>query len=128
MSALISHERTNRTNTERLNISIARPRHRQPHLASASSISETNSSRRSTASGDETSAASNPVPRLVCPQRQGAGSSDVRAPAPESQFDEARRSYAIGTAVLDAVVPASAGRTPVVPGEARLLPTMSQAG
>jgi hypothetical protein len=62
----------------------------------------------------------------VCPQRQGAGSSDVRAP--EFQFDEARRSYAIGMAVLDGGVPASAGRTAVVPGGARLLPTMSRAG
>jgi hypothetical protein len=61
---------------------------------------------------------SSKTPLTVCPQRQGDGSSDVRALAPEFQFDEARRSYAIGMAVLGAGVPASAGRTAVVPGGA----------
>jgi hypothetical protein len=44
----------------------------------------------------------------------------MRALAPESPFDVTRRGFAVGTAVLDAVRPASAGPTDVVPGEAQL--------
>jgi hypothetical protein len=50
------------------------------------------------------------------PQWQGAGSSEVRALAPQSPFDVARRGYTVGTTVLDAVVSASAGPTAVVLG------------
>jgi hypothetical protein len=77
-------------------------------------VSETESSLRSTASGHRDGAASNPALRPVCPQRQGAGSPEVRAPAPQSPFDVTRHGYTVGTAVLDAVLSASAGPTAVV--------------
>jgi hypothetical protein len=48
----------------------------------------------------------------MCMQCQGAGSSGARAGA-------TRRGYAVGTAVLGAVLRPSAGPTDVVPGEAR---------
>lgn len=60
--------------------------------------------------------------RLVWPQWQGAGSSSVRALAPEFPFDVARRGYAVGSAVLQAVLPVHDGPTAVVPVE------MSDAG
>lgn len=43
--------------------------------------------------------------RLVWPQWQGGGTSSVRQLAPEFPFDVARRGYAVGSAVLDAVLP-----------------------
>lgn len=53
--------------------------------------------------------------RLIWPQWQGAGSTSVRSLAPEFPFDVARRGYAVGTAVLDAVLPAASGPVAVVP-------------
>lgn len=53
--------------------------------------------------------------RLVWPEWQGAGTSSVRALVPEFPFDVARRGYAVGTAVLQAVLPAHAGPTATVP-------------
>lgn len=53
--------------------------------------------------------------RLVWPQWQGAGSSSVRALAPEFPFDVARRGYAVGTQILQAILPAHDGPTAVVP-------------
>ncbi|WP_152361331.1 arginase family protein [Microlunatus speluncae] len=55
--------------------------------------------------------------RLVWPQWQGAAGETVRALAPEFPFDVARRGYAIGTKVLQAVLPDHAGPTAVVPVE-----------
>jgi hypothetical protein len=52
----------------------------------------------------------------VCPQWQGAGSSEVRALAPQSPIGVTRRGYTVGTAVLDAVLSASGGPTTVVLG------------
>lgn len=53
--------------------------------------------------------------RLVWPQWQGAGRSSVTALYPEVPLDVAERSYAVGTAVLNAVLPAHLGPTAVVP-------------
>ena len=53
--------------------------------------------------------------RLLCPQWQGAGTSSVRALASEFPFDVARRGYAVGSAVLEAILPPGAGRTAIVP-------------
>ncbi|MFE7841926.1 arginase family protein [Streptomyces sp. NPDC057474] len=53
--------------------------------------------------------------RLVWPQWQGAGSSSVRLFASEFPFDVARRSYAVGSAVLEAVLPPHDGPTATVP-------------
>src|SRR5262249_40278268 len=53
--------------------------------------------------------------RLVWPQWQGAGSSSVRSLAPEFPFEVARRGYAVGTTVLQAILPAHDGPTAVVP-------------
>jgi hypothetical protein len=50
-------------------------------------------------SGDESTL------RLVWPQWQGAGTSSVRSLAAEFPFDAARRGYAVGSAVLEAVLP-----------------------
>lgn len=55
------------------------------------------------------------VLRLLCPQWQGAGTSSVRALASEFPFDVARRGYAVGSAVLEAILPPSEGATAVVP-------------
>lgn len=52
---------------------------------------------------------------LVWPEWQGAGSSSVRALAPEFPFDIARRGYTVGTKVLQAVLPEHAGPTAFVP-------------
>jgi arginase len=43
--------------------------------------------------------------RLIWPQWQGGGTPSVRELAPEFPFDVARRGYAVGSAVLDAVLP-----------------------
>jgi arginase len=53
--------------------------------------------------------------RLLWPQWQGAGTSSVRALAPEFPFEVARRGYAVGSAVLAAVLPANQGPTAAAP-------------
>jgi arginase len=53
--------------------------------------------------------------RLVWPQWQGAGTSSVVAEAAEFPFDVARRGYAVGAAVLAAVLPVHDGPTAIVP-------------
>jgi arginase len=53
--------------------------------------------------------------RLVWPQWQGAGTSSVRELAPEFPFDVARRGYAVGSAVLAAVLSDHDGPTAAVP-------------
>lgn len=53
--------------------------------------------------------------RLVWPQWQGAGTSSVRELASEFPFDVARRGYAVGSSVLQAVLPPHDGPTAVVP-------------
>jgi arginase len=53
--------------------------------------------------------------RLLCPQWQGAGTSSVRELAAEFPFDVARRGYAVGSAVLEAVLPPHDGPTAAVP-------------
>jgi len=55
--------------------------------------------------------------RLVWPQWQGAGTSSVRSLAAEFPFDVARRGYAVGSAVLEAVLPPHDGPTAGVPVE-----------
>ena len=55
--------------------------------------------------------------RLVWPQWQGAGTGSVRDLAPEFPFDIARRGYAVGSAVLAAILPEHRGPTAVVPVE-----------
>lgn len=52
--------------------------------------------------------------RLVWPQWQGAGSSSVRELAPDFDFEVIRRGYVVGTAVLEAVLPAAGGPTETV--------------
>ena len=52
---------------------------------------------------------------MLWPQWQGAGTSAVRALAPEFPFDVARRGYAVGLAVLEAVLPPHDGPTAAVP-------------
>jgi arginase len=53
--------------------------------------------------------------RLLWPQWQGAGTSSVRELASEFPFDVARRGYAVGSAVLEAVLPPHDGPTVAVP-------------
>ncbi|MGX1566706.1 arginase family protein [Streptomyces sp. NPDC055506] len=53
--------------------------------------------------------------RLVWPQWQGAGAAVVGELAPEFPLDTARRGYAVGTAVLEAVLPPHDGPTATVP-------------
>jgi len=53
--------------------------------------------------------------RLLWPQWQGASSATVRALMPGFPFDVARRGYATGNRVLEAVLPVHAGPTAVVP-------------
>jgi arginase len=60
--------------------------------------------------------------RLVWPQWQGGGTSSVREFASEFPFDAARRGYAVGSAVLEAVLPPHDGPSATVPV------TMSDAG
>ena len=60
--------------------------------------------------------------RLVWPQWQGGGTSSVRELASEFPFDAARRGYAVGSAVLEAVLPPHDGPSATVPV------TMSDAG
>ena len=53
--------------------------------------------------------------RLLWPQWQGAGLSSVAELAAEFPLDVARRGYAVGSAVLQAVLPAHDGPTVTVP-------------
>jgi arginase len=53
--------------------------------------------------------------RLVWPQWQGAGTSSVRQLAAEFPFEDGRRGYAVGSAVLQAVLPPHDGPTAIVP-------------
>jgi arginase len=53
--------------------------------------------------------------RLLWPQWQGGGTSSVRELAPEFPFEVARRGYAVGSAVLAAVLPPGDGPTAAVP-------------
>src|SRR5829696_661851 len=53
--------------------------------------------------------------RLLWPQWQGAGTSSVEAFAPEFPLDVARRGYAVGLAVLEAVLPPHDGPTVSAP-------------
>ena len=53
--------------------------------------------------------------RLLWPQWQGAGASSVEAFASEFPLDVARRGYAVGTAVLEAVLPPHDGSTVTAP-------------
>ncbi|WP_433384239.1 arginase family protein [Actinoplanes sp. CA-142083] len=53
--------------------------------------------------------------RLVWPQWQGAGTSSVRELASEFPFDAARRGYAVGAAVLAAILPSHDGPVAVAP-------------
>jgi arginase len=53
--------------------------------------------------------------RLVWPQWQGAGTASIQELAPEFPFDVARRGYAVGSAVLAAVLPANDGPTVAAP-------------
>lgn len=53
--------------------------------------------------------------RLLWPQWQGAGTTSVQALAPEFPFEVARRGYAVGSAVLAAVLPANQGPTAAAP-------------
>jgi arginase len=55
--------------------------------------------------------------RLVWPQWQGAGVESIRGLFSEVPFEEARRGYAVGAAVLNAVLPAHSGPTALVPVE-----------
>jgi arginase len=58
-----------------------------------------------------------PTLRLVWPQWQGASVEAVRTLFPEVPLEEARRGYAVGAAVLDAVLPPHTGPTALVPVE-----------
>lgn len=53
--------------------------------------------------------------RLVWPQWQGGGTESIEALASEFPLAEARRGYAVGTAVLEAVLPPHDGPTATVP-------------
>ena len=53
--------------------------------------------------------------RLLWPQWRGAGTSSVRELASEFPSDVARRGYAVGSAVLEAVLPPHDGPTVTVP-------------
>jgi arginase len=53
--------------------------------------------------------------RLLCPQWQGAGTSSVRELASEFPFEVARRGYAVGSAVLEAILPPHEGPTATAP-------------
>ena len=53
--------------------------------------------------------------RLIWPQWQGGGTPSVRELASEFPFDVARRGYAVGSTVLDAVLPPHDGPSAAVP-------------
>ncbi|GHO98109.1 arginase [Reticulibacter mediterranei] len=56
-----------------------------------------------------------PTLRLCFPQWQGAGVESIRSLFSEVPFEEARRGYAVGAAVLNAVLPEHNGPTALVP-------------
>ena len=66
--------------------------------------------------------------RLYFPQWQGAGVESVRTLLSEVPFEEARRGYAVGAAVLGAVLPAHTGPTALVPIESGDLGLSKQDG
>jgi arginase len=66
--------------------------------------------------------------RLVWPQWQGAGVESIRKLFSEVPFEEARRGYAVGAAVLNAVLPAHSGPTALVPVESGDLGLSKQDG
>jgi len=66
--------------------------------------------------------------RLVWPQWQGAGVESIREFFSEVPFEEARRGYAVGAAVLNAVLPAHCGPTALVPVESGDLGLSKQDG
>ncbi|GAA3704955.1 arginase family protein [Arthrobacter ginkgonis] len=66
---------------------------------------------------DSSSLGAGPSLRLVWPQWQGAGADVVRLLTPELPFEQARRGYAVGAAVLGAILPEHDGPTAVVPVE-----------
>ena len=66
--------------------------------------------------------------RLVWPQWQGAGVESIREFFSEVPFEEARRGYAVGAAVLNAVLPAHSGPTALVPVESGDLGLSKQDG
>lgn len=53
--------------------------------------------------------------RLVWPQWQGAGRDNIQALLPEVPYERARRGYATGARVLEAILPPHAGPTEIVP-------------
>ncbi|WP_316669764.1 arginase family protein [uncultured Propionibacterium sp.] len=53
--------------------------------------------------------------RLIWPQWQGAGKQTVAELLPGVEIDQARRAYAVGTRVLQAILPEHAGPTRTVP-------------
>src|SRR6266487_214111 len=66
--------------------------------------------------------------RLVWPQWQGAGVESIREFFAEVPFEDARRGYAVGAAVLNAVLPAHSGPTALVPVESGDLGLAKQDG
>ena len=66
--------------------------------------------------------------RLVWPQWQGASVEAIRELFPEVPFEDARRGYAVGAAVLNAVLPAHSGPTALVPVESGDLGLAKQDG
>jgi arginase len=66
--------------------------------------------------------------RLYFPQWQGAGVEAIRKSFSEVPFEEARRGYAVGAAVLNAVLPAHSGPTALVPIESGDLGLSKQDG
>jgi arginase len=66
--------------------------------------------------------------RLVWPQWQGASVESIREFFSEVPFEEARRGYAVGAAVLNAVLPAHSGPTALVPVESGDLGLSKQDG
>jgi arginase len=66
--------------------------------------------------------------RLVWPQWQGAGEESIRSLFSEVPFQEARRGYAVGATVLNAVLPAHNGPTAFVPVESGDLGLSKQDG
>jgi arginase len=69
-----------------------------------------------------------PTLRLVWPQWQGASVEAVHKSFSELPFEEARRGYAVGAAVLNAVLPAHTGPTALVPVESGDLGLSKQDG
>lgn len=70
---------------------------------------------RQVAASNDSNPASGEHLRLVWPQWQGGGSPSVRELASEFPFDVGRRGYAVGSAVLEAILPAHHGPSATVP-------------